>query len=135
MSRIFGLVALLVLAALAVSPAAIATTATGQQNPDLEVTVSLTPDRATDGDVVGASGTVVNVSGKRQSVTITAVLVDPTGASTSTSRTVALKAGESWTYSANYTVRPDDPRGTYELTVSATAKNGTSTATATVEYF
>lgn len=125
---------LTVLFALGFAAAAQATTGTGMQNPDLAVTVSISPDTAANGDVVTATRTVKNTSAVRRSVTITATLTTPDGRNLSRNRTVVLAPGSSVADSETYTVSPNDPRGTYSLRLDATCRTGTSSATATVAY-
>jgi hypothetical protein len=66
---------------------------------------------------------------------VTVTLTDPNGQSYEVREKLRLRVGESWTQTAGHTVEADDPRGEYTLTVSATGKAGTSSATATTEYF
>jgi uncharacterized protein (DUF58 family) len=111
-----------------------ATTGTGQQNPRLAVTVSLSPDTASNGDVVTATETVRNTSSVKRTVALTGTLTTPDGRTLSRSGTVVLKPGQTSTQSQTYTVTPSDARGTYTLRLDASNRNGTSSATATVTY-
>ena len=110
-------------AALAVAAPAAATTGSGSQNPDLAVTASLTPDTVAVGETATATA-----------VTIVYSLALPTGQRFSVSESVTLRPGQTWTRSASYTRDGDEPNGTYTLTVSATGRNGTSSASATTQY-
>lgn len=129
MALVFAVVAALVVAAPAAS-----TTGSGNQNPDLAVTVSLTPDEVSVGQTATATSSVTNRSSRRQAVTIVYSLTVPSGQVFSASETVTLRPGEALTRSASYTRDGDEPNGTYTLTVSATDRNGTSTASAATQY-
>jgi uncharacterized protein (DUF58 family) len=121
------------LLALALPAGALATsgTATG---PGLSVTVSLSPDTAPNGDTVTANESVTNTSSTKQSVVITNALADPTGGTVTRTKRVVLKPGEAFTQTATYVVDPADARGTYTLSVTASAQSGTATASAQVTY-
>jgi uncharacterized protein (DUF58 family) len=131
MARIMAIAAL---AALLAVPAALADTQTGNQNPDLVVTVSLSPDTVAIGETATAVATVTNQSAARQSVSVTATLSGPGGVLLVRTERVSLKPGEAFSESASYTRDADDPAGTYSLTVEATSKTGTSSATASTVY-
>lgn len=111
-----------------------ATTGTGHQNPDLAVTVSLSPDTATNGQVVTATETVKNTASVKRTVSLTGTVTTPDGRTLSRSGTIVLKPGQTSTQRQTYTVSPSDPRGTYALRLDASDRNGTSSATATVTY-
>jgi hypothetical protein len=132
--RSFLTVLAVTVVAAAGAASASATSATGNQNSALVVSVSLSPDVAANGDVVTASETVTNASSTKQAIVVTSVLTDPSGASRQQSRKIVLRPGDSFTQSSTYTVAPDDARGVYTLTVTATAAGGSSSATASVTY-
>lgn len=120
-----GLVATLV----AVMPVtAHAGTDEGTQNPDLTVQASLTPDPATVGQPVTASGSIRNNTSRTQVVDVTVEFTEPSGSATTFQHRVRIRANDS--VSASYSFTANEP-GTYTLAVSATNRNGTSTATAT----
>lgn len=109
-----------------------ATTGTGHQNPNLAVSVSLTPGTATNGDVVTATETVTNTSSVKRTVAITGTLTTPDGRTLARSTTMVLKPGQTFSDGQTYTASPSDPRGSYTLRLDATARGGTSSASGTV---
>lgn len=111
-----------------------ATTATGSQNSSLAVTVSLSPDIATNGDIVTASETVKNISSVNRTAALTGTLTTPDGRTLTRRSSVVLKPGQVSSQSQTYTVSASDPRGTYTLRLDATCRTGTSSATAAVTY-
>jgi hypothetical protein len=111
-----------------------ATTGTGQQNAGLSVTVSVSPDTATNGDTVTATETVTNTSAVSETVAVVGTLTTPDGRSLTRSAKVVLAPRKSWTRTQTYTVAPSDPRGVYDLRTDATSRNMTSSATGTVTY-
>jgi uncharacterized protein (DUF58 family) len=116
-------------AALAGASVALATTGTGNQNPDLLVSVSLSPDEVQRGDSVDASGSVTNQGPQTETVVVTATRTAPNGKSESSTETAMLAPGQS--LARTYTVAVESgQRGTYTLTVSADDGSGASTATA-----
>ncbi len=130
------LLVLLVLAGLIGAPAALATSATGTQNPHLTVAVSLSPDTATTGTLVTVSKSVKNNTARWLAATVTETLQVPSGASHSASLAVILAPGKSYSLSFSYTVSEYLPRGVYQLTLAATearcAASCTSSATASI---
>jgi hypothetical protein len=104
---------------------------------DLGVTVGFDQVSKTSGVNVGqtvtATATITNTSATRQNVTVVYTL---TGPNTSLVRTqkLNLKAGEAVTQSQSYTRDANDASGDYTLTVAASDKSGTTTASATVHY-
>jgi len=134
MLRLLGVLAVLVALASSAAAAALATSDTQAQNPDLTVSVSLTPDQVAVGDTVVASESATNSSTKKQVVEVVNTLTYPSGATASTTTKVALKAGETFSQSAAYLRDADDAAGDYTVTVSATGRAGTSTARAVVTY-
>jgi uncharacterized protein (DUF58 family) len=134
MHRLASIVAALVVVAAAGAVDATATTGTGNQNPDLFVRASVTPDQAATGQLVTATVVVRNKSTRRQTVTITASLASPYGQTYSYVRTQVLRRGQTVRETASRVVQASDPRGVYTLTVSARSNTGTSTASASVEY-
>jgi hypothetical protein len=134
MHRLSSIVAALVVVAAAAAVDARATTGTGNQNPDLFVRASVTPDQAATGQLVTATVVVRNKSTRRQTVTVTASLTSPYGETYSYVRTRVLRRGQTVRETASRVVQASDPRGVYTLTVSARSNTGTSTASASVEY-
>lgn len=111
-----------------------ATTGTGSQNSSLAVTVSLSPDTATNGDVVTATETVKNRSSVKRTASLTGTLTTPDGRTLSRSGSVVLKPGQTAIQRQTYTVSSSDARGTYTLRLDATCRTGTSSAMATITY-
>ena len=122
-------------------PLAQATTDVGTQNPQLTVSASAAsngenPDRATIGDTVKVEGSVTNNTSKKRSALVTVTVRDPQGSSIYTdSENVSLEPGQTISSSYSYVVDESYQKGNYEVTVSATNANGTSSATATLEIF
>jgi uncharacterized protein (DUF58 family) len=131
MHKLFRVAALTLV--LAFPSAALATTGTGTGT-GLTVTVSLSPDTAANGDTVTATESVTNMSATKQNVVVSNVLIDPTGAAVTRTTRVVLKPSETFNQTATYVVDPADPPGTYTLSVTASSKTGTATATAQVTY-
>jgi hypothetical protein len=122
--------------------AAHATSASGTQNPDLTVAVSLAnvgggvdanTDTATAGENVTVSASVRNNTSRRQSVAVRVTLRGPNGFATSYSVRYPIGAGKTASISYDLTVQSDYPLGTYDLTVAASNRNGTSSATASIQ--
>ena len=134
MVRTLGVLAVFLTVAFAGSAAALASTDTQAQNPDLTVSVSLTPDQVAVGDTVLATESVTNTSRTKQVVNVTTTLTDPNGVMQSTTAKVVLKPGESFSRSASYVRDADDASGVYTVAVSATSRTGTSSAQASVTY-
>jgi hypothetical protein len=134
MHRLTIVVAALVVVAATRAVDARATTGTGNQNPDLFVRASVTPDQAATGQLVTATVVVRNKSTRRQTVTVTASLTSPSGETYNYARTLVLRRGQTLRETASRVVQVSDPRGIYTLTVSARSSTGTSTASASVEY-
>ena len=139
--RMVLLMAFAGLALLVVIPIAQATTAVGNQNPQLTVRASATsegadPDRATVGDTVTVAGSVKNNTAKKQTALVTVTARDPQGSSIYTnSENVSLRPGKTISSSYSYVVDESYQKGNYEITVSATNAKGTSNATATFEIY
>lgn len=108
-----------------------AATATGTSNPDLRVSVTVTPDQLHVGNTSTASESVTNNTSTDQTVTLSNTLVTPKGRTyADTPQTITLAAGQTVNLAPEtYVISRSDPRGTYALTFSATDANGTSSAT------
>jgi uncharacterized protein (DUF58 family) len=120
------------LMALLAAPTAMATSSCGTQNPDLTVCVSVSPDQATNGDTVTATACVTNNTDVTRRVLIAATLTTPSGESYPYRIRTRIGPGETVCRTETFTVQPYFPRGTYTLTVSATDRNGTSSASGSV---
>ena len=110
---------------------ALATSDTGTQNPDVTVSISLSPDVVTAGDTLTASGSATNNTTKKRRFKVVLTLTVPGGASFSVKKSVRLGPGKTVSVSESFTIPAGLPLGQYSLTLSATNKNGTSSATAT----
>jgi uncharacterized protein (DUF58 family) len=126
---VLGAVALLILVGMA---PLYATSATGSQNPDVSVSVSLTPDTALIGTRVTETYSLTNNTTALLVATVTRRLTYPSGQTWMESVFVALFPGETRVQTQTYTITAAHPEGTYEAFLSATGMNGTSMATATV---
>ncbi|MCA1686904.1 MAG: hypothetical protein LC745_13235 [Planctomycetia bacterium] len=111
---------------------AVADSGTGNQYAALTVTASVSPDPATNGTTVAETQAVKNNTTRSLVVTVTDTVVDPNGGTTTQTKKVTLKAGQTTTKMFTYTVDPSYPRGTYNLNVSATDGVGTSEAMITL---
>lgn len=143
-SRLTVVLVCIGLVALAASSTALATSASGTQNPDLTVSVSLSNDgggedgngdTATAGESVTVGQSVTNNTSKTQRVLVTATLTEPSGESYSESRRFLIAAGRTLSYTFSYEVPGDVEKGTYQYTLSAANSNGTSSATAEITIY
>jgi hypothetical protein len=125
--RALGALGLLI--AVAATPA-LATSATGNQNPEVTVFLALAPDIATPGTTVTQTTSVTNNTRATLIIVLTTRFVSPSGSASPEPLVVALRAGETLTQTLTYPVTDQDPAGEYELTVAATASRGTSRARA-----
>lgn len=125
----------------------LATTATGSQNPDLTVTVTLAsrgtpdPEFATVGDTVDALLAVRNNKNwtfppRLEEVRVRLILGIPTGQSVDASVTLHLLPGQTVRLPFDYRVNEFFPKGLYSLTLEASEVNDptapVSSATATL---
>ena len=124
---------------------AYATTATGTQNPDLTVSISFEPTCVKVGDTIVREYSVTNNTSKTQPVTLE-VRATLNGQLYSIYPyyprehwRVQLDPGETWQNGPTMFVIYDSvylyPKGTYAITLSATNKKGTSSATAQFEIY
>jgi uncharacterized repeat protein (TIGR01451 family) len=95
---------------------------------DLSVQLAVSPQQATTGQTITVTESVTNSSANKQNVALTNTLQGPT--SGSQSQHVSLNPGQTYTQTRVYTVDAATPRGAYTLTLSATDKSGTTTASA-----
>jgi uncharacterized protein (DUF58 family) len=124
---ILGAVALLTFSGLA---PLYATSATGSQNPDVTVSVSLTPDTALVGTTVTESYSLTNNTRALLVATVTRRLTYPSGQTWLESVFVPLLPGQTRVQTQTYRITAAHPEGTYEALLSVTGVNGTSMATA-----
>ncbi len=116
---------------------AFASTGTGNQNPDLKVSVSFTSngpnsDQAAVGNTVTLKTSVTNTTSRKLKVQLVAHVVIPGFEATTPAITVTLQPGQTLSHTASFTVEAFFPKGTYSLTLSATDSHGTSSATGSI---
>lgn len=119
---------------------ALASSGTGNQNPDLTVAVSLVssgadPDKATVGDTITASYSLVNNTTRYQLVRVSPSLAGPAGAIYSISFWAVLAPGKTYSASVSYPVLEAFPAGLYTVALSASNYRGASTASASLEVY
>ena len=119
---------------------ALASLATDTLNADITVVASLQgsgidPDLATTGDTVTASGSVTNNSARKQVVKVTTTLAGPTGTLYSHSSAVMLSPSETYGASDSLVLAEGTPAGSYTLTIAASNKNGTSSASTSITVY
>jgi uncharacterized membrane protein len=113
---------------------ALAATATGSQNPDLTVTLSVTPDTVTTGQSITAEYAVTNETALVQTVSVTQTLMIPGQSSPIVqTNTLRLRPGQTKTDKQTVKIDASYPRGQYGLTVSA-ADSTSAPSSATVSY-
>jgi hypothetical protein len=130
MRRLLTVVAFLSLfAGLSVLPV-LAHTSTGHQNPDLTVTITVTPNTVALGGTETATGKVKNNTSGTLTVTDKVVVKDPSGTVVySNSETDTIAAGATFTKTVKQTIPFFAATGTYTVILSSTDANGTSKAT------
>lgn len=116
---------------------AFAAAGTGTQNPDLTVAVSLTsnganPNQATVGNTVTVQVSVKNNTARSLTFQLKTRIVFPGFDYTTPAVSVTLKADQTLSQTANFTVEDFIPKGTYSLTLSTSDRNGTSSATGSI---
>jgi hypothetical protein len=132
---IIGTIAVL---SLAVVWPALATTASGRQNPDLTVSVSLAsngadPDVATVGNIVTVRLSVTNNTWRfEENVNVRALVTLPDGRSFDGALTTPLAPFQTIAPRATLTVSDAFPTGPYAVTLEANNGDGVSSATATI---
>jgi hypothetical protein len=139
--RFLALVMLVAALTLLAGPA-FATSGTGTQNPDLTVAVSLSNsgggadgdvDTATAGELVTVAGALTNNTSRSQYVTVRLTLAGPDGFTVSYAVPVFVGAHQTAKVSFDLPVQDYYPTGAYDLTAAASNRNGTSSATASIE--
>jgi hypothetical protein len=121
---------------------ALASMATATQNADITVVASRGSnneaggDVATVGDIVTASASISNNSKSRQVGKVSSTLTAPDGTVLSgRSPSTNLSPGETYTASDSIVVKPGTAAGTYVLTVTASNKNGSSSASTSITVY
>ena len=116
---------------------ALASMATATQNADITVVVTLqsdgaVADQATVGDTVTASASVTNNTDRKQQVKLTRSLAGPGGAMWTKTTGLMLSPGETYSASDSLVVASGTPAGSYTLTIAASGKNGSSSASTSI---
>jgi uncharacterized membrane protein len=116
---------------------ALASMATATQNADVTVVVTLQSDgldadQATVGNTVTASASVTNNTDRKQQVKLSRSLVGPDGAIWTKTTGLMLSPGETYSASDSLVVSSSTPVGSYTLTIAASGKNGSSSASASI---
>jgi uncharacterized protein (DUF58 family) len=117
---------------------ALATTASGRQNPDLTVSVSLTsngadPDVATVGDIVTVRLSVTNNTWRfEENVNMRVVVTLPDGRPFEGAVTLPLAPFQTVAPRVTFPVSNEMPAGRYAVTLEANNGDGVSSATATL---
>ncbi|HLG65308.1 MAG TPA: hypothetical protein VKY19_25475 [Ktedonosporobacter sp.] len=133
----FVVVIALMIMSMATVSTAFASSAVGNQNPDLTVAASLTsnganPDQAAVGNTVNVSYSVKNNTKASLTVKETFALTAPNGQTASFSVQVSLGAGKTDAHAFSFTDVSFLPKGTYSLQLTASDSKGASSATATI---
>ncbi|HZO73616.1 MAG TPA: hypothetical protein VFB60_15555 [Ktedonobacteraceae bacterium] len=133
----FVVVIALMIMSMATVSTAFASSAVGNQNPDLTVAASLTsnganPNQAAVGNTVTVSYSVKNDTKANLTFKETFTLTVPKEPAVSFSVNVTLAAGRADAHTFSFTDVSFLPKGTYSLEVAATDSKGTSSATATI---
>jgi hypothetical protein len=120
---------------------ALASLASATQNADITVVASLasdnalSSDQATAGDTVTASVAITNNSARKQVVKVSTALTGPTGVLSGRSPSVNLSPGETYTASDSLLLTSSTPAGSYTLTVTASNKSGSSSASTSITVY
>lgn len=103
--------------------------AVGNQNSNLTVELTLDPTVVTAPGQVTGVGKVTNNSNKTSRVTAKVVIVSPSGVTSTYTEKYVISSGASVTETVVYDVPAEAEKGVYSVTLSATDKAGTSSAT------
>lgn len=127
----------LMIMSMATVATAFASSAVGNQNPDITVAASLTsnganPDQAAVGNTINVHYSVKNDTKAKLTVTETFVLTAPNGQMASATFNETLAAGQTDAHAFSFTDVSFLPKGTYSLQLTGSDKNGASSATATI---
>jgi uncharacterized protein (DUF58 family) len=122
-----------IVGALTLGGTALAATASASQNPELTVSLDISPDQATIGDTVTVAGSVVSNASRPKHALITASLEGPNGLIYSISRSVLLVPGKEYALQYSFPVPEGTAAGTYTATLSAANSAGESSASASIE--
>lgn len=109
--------------------ASTALAAVGTQNPNLTVSLTLSPTTVTIGDTITGTGSVINNTNKTARVQTKVEITSPSGVVSTYTEKYVLGPGQTVTETVTYTPPADAQLGTYTVTLSATDKKGTSHAT------
>lgn len=103
--------------------------AVGNQNPNLTVQLTLDPTVITAPATVTGNGSITNNTTKTNKVVAKVTIVSPSGVTSTYIEKYVLAPGETVSETVIYEVAADAEKGTYTVTLSATDKAGTSSAT------
>ena len=101
----------------------------GNQNPNLTVQLTITPTVVTAPGQVTGYGTITNNTSKTNRVVAKVVIVSPSGVTTTYTEKYVIGGGQTVSETIPYEVAADAEKGVYTITLSATDKAGTSSAT------
>jgi hypothetical protein len=118
---------------------ALASLATATQNAEITVVASLESTGgdgvATAGDTVTANVAVTNNAARKQVVKVSATLTGPDGVLYSRGPSVMLSPGETYSASDSLLLTSSTPAGSYTLTITASNKNGSSSASTSITVY
>ena len=103
--------------------------AVGNQNPNLTVQLSLNPTVVTAPGQVTATASITNNTGKTDRVTAEVEIISPSGAISSYYQKYKIGPGGTVSQTLVYPVPASAEKGIYTVTLSATDRSGTSSAT------
>jgi hypothetical protein len=92
-------------------------------------------DQATAGDTVTATAAITNNSSRKQVLKVSSTLTGPTGVLVGRSPSANLAPGETYTASDSLLLTSSTPPGSYTLTVTASNKNGSSSASTSITVY
>jgi hypothetical protein len=129
MRRLLTVVAVLgLIAGLSVVPV-LGNTGTGSQNPDVTVTITVSPNTVHYGQTETATGTAKNNTSNTITFTDKVVVKDPSGSVVfSKSEMDTIAGGATFTKTIKQTIPLFSPTGNYTVIVSSKDTKGTSTA-------
>lgn len=103
--------------------------AIGNQNPNLTVQLTLDPTVIIAPATVTGNGSITNNTTKTERVVAKVTIVSPSGVTSTYIEKYVISPGQTVTETVVYEVAADAQKGVYTVTLSATDKAGTSSAT------